>query len=85
MEQTVALLEFCSHHGIILIPKHLAGKLNRLVYMESRLDTVATEWALDYQTFQWIWYHFGSFDTDQFATRWNALLSRFVFPGQNHW
>ena len=36
MELTIELLEFCSLHNIILFPKHLAGKLNRLADMESR-------------------------------------------------
>ena len=80
MALTIRLLEFCSGHEIILVPKHLSGKLNRLADLESRLSPVASEWTLNYETFQWIWDNFGPFAIDLFATRWSAQLRRFISP-----
>ena len=80
MALTVRLLEFCSSHEIILLPKHLSGKLNRLADLESRLSPVASEWTLDLETFHWIWNSFGPFLIDLFATRWSTQLQRFISP-----
>ena len=80
MALTKEILEFCHSHSIVLVPKHLCGRLNVFADQGSRPDPISTEWALDKETFQWLSSEVGPFQVDLFATRFNAHLPVFVSP-----
>ena len=80
MTLTKFLLEFAFQNSIILVPKHLPGKLNTLADMGSRRNPISTEWTLDKRTFNWLTEIVGRPQVDLFANRINRQVKGFISP-----
>ena len=80
LEMTRTLLEFALLNSIVLVPKHLPGKLNTLADMGSRREPMATEWSLDRRTFNWLSERNGLPQVDLFANRLNRQVKSFISP-----
>ena len=80
MNLTRDILEFCQHHSITLVLRHLSGNLNALADLHSRRDPVGAEWSLDKHTFAWVSQLVERLQVDLFATRDNNQLQQFVSP-----
>ena len=52
MDLLVTILEYCFHHSILFIPKHLSGSINVLTNPASCVGSIAMEWSLDFGPFQ---------------------------------
>ena len=67
-------------HNIIVMPRHVAGKLNVVADSLSRRGHTPTEWTLDASSVDSMWSVWGRPFVDMFATSRNAKLPTFVSP-----
>jgi hypothetical protein len=80
-KMTWELLRFCFHENIILVPRHISGKLNILADALSRSNRlVSTEWTLHMDVVQAVRYLWGSPTIDLFATKLNNHLPQYMSP-----
>eukprot|EP00745_Piridium_sociabile_P006168 TRINITY_DN139_c0_g1_i13.p2 TRINITY_DN139_c0_g1~~TRINITY_DN139_c0_g1_i13.p2 ORF type:complete len:243 (+),score=17.73 TRINITY_DN139_c0_g1_i13:2924-3652(+) len=79
-ELAVQLVEHCAALNMVLVVRHMPGRLNLIADGLSRQSPLSTEWSLDRSVFALIRNHFPSMTIDLFATRHNAQLELFVSP-----
>ena len=75
------LLLWCRSRRIVLVARHIPGRLNVLADSLSRRgQPIHTEWSLCPAIFRWIKTLWETPMVDLFATRWNFKLPTFVSP-----
>ncbi len=77
------ILKWAHHHQCVLYPIHLAGSLNVVADLASRVGhVVSTEWALSPRCFKWITSRspWGMPSVDLFANQLNHRLPQYFSP-----